>query len=67
MTNTRNTTRATGTSQNQPQSTAAMQADPAPEQPTMTAAENLSRRQDRIEKTLVNLQQVTNQINDMLR
>ncbi|PON47633.1 hypothetical protein PanWU01x14_242540, partial [Parasponia andersonii] len=67
MANTRNTTRATGTSQNQPQSTATTQADPAPEQPTMTATEDLSRRQDRMEETLVNLQQVTNQINDTLR
>ncbi|PON34668.1 hypothetical protein PanWU01x14_342580 [Parasponia andersonii] len=33
----------------------------------MTATENLSQRQDRMEETLVNLQQVTNQINDTLR
>ncbi|PON35928.1 hypothetical protein PanWU01x14_332630 [Parasponia andersonii] len=61
MANTRNTTRAAGTSQNHPQSTAAT------EQPAMTATEDLSRRQDRMEETLVNLQQVTNQINDTLR
>ncbi|PON37951.1 hypothetical protein PanWU01x14_316310 [Parasponia andersonii] len=50
-----NTTKAAGTSQNQPQSTAATQATPAPDQPTMTATENLSQRQDRMEETLVNL------------
>ncbi|PON64294.1 hypothetical protein PanWU01x14_126080, partial [Parasponia andersonii] len=67
MANTRNTTRVTGTSQNQPQSTATTQATPAPDQPTMTVTENLSQRQDRMEETLINLQQVTNQINDILR
>ncbi|PON62891.1 hypothetical protein PanWU01x14_135670 [Parasponia andersonii] len=67
MANTRNTTSVAGTSQNQPQSTAATQEDPVPDQHTMTATENLSQRQDRMEETLVNLQQVTNQINDTLR
>ncbi|PON31359.1 hypothetical protein PanWU01x14_370500, partial [Parasponia andersonii] len=67
MANTKNTIRVTRTSQNQSQSTAAAQADPAQDQPTMTASENLAQRQDCMEETLVNLQQVTNQINDTLR
>ncbi|PON63599.1 hypothetical protein PanWU01x14_130730, partial [Parasponia andersonii] len=33
----------------------------------MTASENLAQRQDRMEEILVNLQQITNQINDTLR
>ncbi|PON43686.1 hypothetical protein PanWU01x14_272220 [Parasponia andersonii] len=57
MANARNTTRVTRISQNQPQSTAVTQADLAQNQPTMTATENLSQRQDRMEETLMNLQQ----------
>ncbi|PON65899.1 hypothetical protein PanWU01x14_113880, partial [Parasponia andersonii] len=67
MTNTRNTTRNTGTSQNYPQSTAAAQIDPAQDQHAMTASENIVQRQDHMEEALVNLQQITSQINDYLR
>ncbi|PON36419.1 hypothetical protein PanWU01x14_328590, partial [Parasponia andersonii] len=52
MANTRNITRNTGTSQIHPQSTAAVQADPAQDQPTVTAPENIVQRQDCMEEAM---------------
>ncbi|POO03655.1 hypothetical protein TorRG33x02_008600, partial [Trema orientale] len=67
MANTKNTTRNTGLSQNQPQSTTAAQDNPVHDQPATTAPENIIQRQDRMEDALANLQQITSQINDSLR